>query len=175
MRVLHDPPVRTAIRSRVQALTPDAPRRWGKMTVDQMLWHVNTAMEMAIGSKTFAPRRFPPPHPRHYRRHPPPHPRMGPSRCRDDGRRAGPDRPEARRRADIPPPTPAVLASRASTPHTSNTPIEFPIPLDAQAVMRRLERHVKNGNLASADEAADEAIQLMGQRAPVSPTGDKDQ
>lgn len=59
MRVLHDPPVRTAIRSRVQALTPDAPRRWGKMTVDQMLWHVNTAMEMAIGSKTFAPRKFP--------------------------------------------------------------------------------------------------------------------
>ncbi|MDP1860591.1 MAG: universal stress protein, partial [Gemmatimonadaceae bacterium] len=31
---------------------------------------------------------------------------------------------EARRRPDAPPPAPADLASRASTPHTSNTPIE---------------------------------------------------
>lgn len=35
---------------------------------------------------------------------------------------------------------------------------------DAEAVMRRLEGHVKTGDLASADEAADEALKLLGGR-----------
>jgi len=34
---------------------------------------------------------------------------------------------------------------------------------DAEAIMRRLESHMKNGDLASANEAADEALKLLGQ------------
>lgn len=44
---------------------------------------------------------------------------------------------------------------------------------DAEAIMRRLERHVKNGDLASAEEVTDEAIQLLGQQVPASQAGDK--
>src|SRR3954465_10099230 len=48
MASLHDPQVRATIRARVAALTPGAARRWGKMTVDQMLWHVSEALHDAI-------------------------------------------------------------------------------------------------------------------------------
>ena len=37
---------------RLKALRPDAQRRWGKMSVAQMLWHVNEAMEGALGRIT---------------------------------------------------------------------------------------------------------------------------
>src|SRR6476620_4722119 len=50
--LLHDPAVRDSIRARVQKLTPNATRAWGKMSVDQMLWHVNTAMSNALGETT---------------------------------------------------------------------------------------------------------------------------
>ena len=49
MPLLHDPAVRDSIRVRVNKLGPDTPRRWGKMSVDQMLWHVNRALRNAIG------------------------------------------------------------------------------------------------------------------------------
>jgi hypothetical protein len=49
MPLLHDPAVARTLRARVEALKPDAARRWGKMTVDQMLWHVNQALSSAIG------------------------------------------------------------------------------------------------------------------------------
>jgi hypothetical protein len=49
MPLLHDPAVRDSIRARVNNLGPDTPRRWGKMSVDQMLWHVNRALRNAIG------------------------------------------------------------------------------------------------------------------------------
>ena len=45
--LLHDPAIRDAIRARLQTLRPDAPRKFGKMTVDQMLWHVNQALAQA--------------------------------------------------------------------------------------------------------------------------------
>lgn len=48
MATLHNPQVRATIRARVAALTPGAQRRWGKMTVDQMLWHVSEALHDAI-------------------------------------------------------------------------------------------------------------------------------
>lgn len=35
---------------------------------------------------------------------------------------------------------------------------------DAEAIMRRLESHMKNGSIASADEAADEALELLEQQ-----------
>jgi hypothetical protein len=47
--LLHDPAVRQALRSRVEALGPDSIRRWGKMSIDQMLWHINQSFEQALG------------------------------------------------------------------------------------------------------------------------------
>ena len=47
--ILHDPPVRDALKQRAASLRADTPRRWGKMTVDQMLWHVNCGLENALG------------------------------------------------------------------------------------------------------------------------------
>ena len=49
MALLHDPQHRAEILRRIRALQPDAARRWGKMSVAQMLWHVNEAMEGALG------------------------------------------------------------------------------------------------------------------------------
>lgn len=49
LATLHDPVVRDAIRSRVASLQSTAQRRWGKMTVDQMLWHCNASLENALG------------------------------------------------------------------------------------------------------------------------------
>lgn len=49
MSLLHDPGVRDAIKNRVAALRADAKRQWGRMTVDQMLWHVNCGLENSLG------------------------------------------------------------------------------------------------------------------------------
>jgi hypothetical protein len=46
---IHDPQVYNSIRKRVESLRPDSRRLWGKMTVDQMLWHVNVSMREAVG------------------------------------------------------------------------------------------------------------------------------
>jgi hypothetical protein len=46
---LHDPDVYASIRKRIEALRPDTPRQWGKMSIDQMLWHVNVSMREAVG------------------------------------------------------------------------------------------------------------------------------
>jgi hypothetical protein len=60
MTVLHDPAIHASIKQRVQSLRPDSHRRWGKMSVDQMLWHVNESMRMALGDAVFEPMRTPP-------------------------------------------------------------------------------------------------------------------
>jgi hypothetical protein len=49
MPMLHEPHTRSSLEARLQKLTPQATRQWGKMTVDQMLWHVNTSLEMCLG------------------------------------------------------------------------------------------------------------------------------
>ena len=49
MPQLHDPAYRASIEQRVRSLTPTSRRLWGKMSVDQMLRHVNTALESALG------------------------------------------------------------------------------------------------------------------------------
>jgi hypothetical protein len=59
---LHDPTIRSTLRSRLESLRPDAARQWGRMSIDQMLWHVNTALEQSLG--TFRPRRSKTPLPR---------------------------------------------------------------------------------------------------------------
>jgi hypothetical protein len=49
---LHDPAVRDSIRARVQKLTPTSTRKWGKMSIDQMLWHVNEVLRNSLGETT---------------------------------------------------------------------------------------------------------------------------
>ena len=49
MRMVHDAGYRAALERRLRALRADSPRRWGKMSIGQMLWHVNEAMEAALG------------------------------------------------------------------------------------------------------------------------------
>jgi len=63
MATLHDRTVRESLGRRVQALAADAKAQWGKMSVDQMLWHVNQAMAQAVGEVTAAPVRAPLPKP----------------------------------------------------------------------------------------------------------------
>jgi len=59
MPMLHDPAVLSSIRSRVQSLTPSSTRRWGKMSVDQMLWHCNQVLGTSLGDIAVEPRRPP--------------------------------------------------------------------------------------------------------------------
>jgi len=53
MPLLHDPATRASIEARINALKPDSTRAWGSMTPDQMLWHVNTFLEFALGEGTY--------------------------------------------------------------------------------------------------------------------------
>lgn len=52
MRMLHDPAVRSSIEARLNALRPDASRKWGSMTPDQMLWHLNQFLSFALGEQS---------------------------------------------------------------------------------------------------------------------------
>jgi hypothetical protein len=55
MKMLHDPVHRAELEKRLAALRPDTPRKWGTMSVDQMLWHVNRTLQLHLGEIT-APR-----------------------------------------------------------------------------------------------------------------------
>ncbi len=57
--LLHDPAVRDSIIARLKSLTPHATRAWGKMTIDQMLWHLCEPLEVALGRRAFEPMRIP--------------------------------------------------------------------------------------------------------------------
>jgi uncharacterized protein DUF1569 len=59
MPTLHDAQTRAALRQRLESLRPDSPRAWGKMSVDQMLHHVNLSLECALGRSTVAPLALP--------------------------------------------------------------------------------------------------------------------
>jgi hypothetical protein len=61
--LLHDPQHKAEIMRRLKTLSPDAARRWGKMSVSQMLWHVNEAMEGALGRIQAEPMKVPLPRP----------------------------------------------------------------------------------------------------------------
>ena len=47
--LLHDQGVGAATRKRIEALTPGATPRWGKMSIDQMLHHVNLVLAESLG------------------------------------------------------------------------------------------------------------------------------
>jgi hypothetical protein len=64
MPLIHDETVRAQLRRRVESLSPQAQRQWGKMSVDQMLWHCNLALEMALGTHQPEERESPPPIPK---------------------------------------------------------------------------------------------------------------
>jgi hypothetical protein len=61
MRMLHDPAVRTSIEARLDAIREDSPRKWGKMTADQMLWHVNEFLAASLGEGKLATQKGPMP------------------------------------------------------------------------------------------------------------------
>jgi hypothetical protein len=61
--LLHDASTRDSIRGRIQQLRADSPRRWGKMSVDQMLWHVNQSLANALGDFRPKPVKMPLPGP----------------------------------------------------------------------------------------------------------------
>lgn len=63
MALLHDPAVRGAIETRLAALRPDSPRRWGTMSPGQMLWHVNEFLAAALGEGALPPQKTPLPLP----------------------------------------------------------------------------------------------------------------
>ena len=59
MPLLHDEAYRSQVINRIRNLRPDTPKRWGKMSADQMLWHVNGGLSMALGQIDVAPPRPP--------------------------------------------------------------------------------------------------------------------
>ena len=64
MRTIHDPAFRRALRTRLESLRPDAQRRFGKMTSDQMMWHVASGLSLALGHTTAPPAKPPVPMPK---------------------------------------------------------------------------------------------------------------
>lgn len=59
MKNLHDADYRAAIVKRLQALRPDSERKWGTMSVDQMLWHCNDAIALSLGELAIPPGKPP--------------------------------------------------------------------------------------------------------------------
>jgi len=59
MKTLHDPSHRGELVRRLEALTPNSERRWGKMSVDQMLWHVGDALALSLGEITVSAEKPP--------------------------------------------------------------------------------------------------------------------
>lgn len=57
MKNLFEPDVLEEIKQRINKLTPDTQRQWGKMEVAQMMAHCTAALEVAAGRK-FPPRIF---------------------------------------------------------------------------------------------------------------------
>lgn len=57
MKSLYTPEAEQEILARIEKLTPENQRQWGKMQADQMLAHCTAALETATGDKT-PPRLF---------------------------------------------------------------------------------------------------------------------
>ena len=52
MALFHDPGQAAELKKRVQSLRADTKGKWGKMSVDQMLWHVNLPLAECLGDYT---------------------------------------------------------------------------------------------------------------------------
>lgn len=57
MRSLFDASDRDALHRRIDRLTPDSPRRWGRMTAPQMVAHLTDAVESAFDEDLEPPGR----------------------------------------------------------------------------------------------------------------------
>ena len=58
-KTLWHPPSVDALLRRMDALAPDTPARWGRMTAGEMLAHVVAGMEMGFGTLPTRPRKGP--------------------------------------------------------------------------------------------------------------------
>ena len=52
IKYLFEPAVKQEIITRINKLTPETPRQWGKMNVAQMLAHLQIPMGVALGTNT---------------------------------------------------------------------------------------------------------------------------
>jgi hypothetical protein len=57
---LHDRVARTTLVKRMEKVKSDSARQWGKMSVDQMVWHVNETLRMATGERIVPSKGFGP-------------------------------------------------------------------------------------------------------------------
>jgi hypothetical protein len=55
MKTLSDPEVRTEILERLQRVTPDGPRRWGRMNAHQMVCHLADSFRGVMGDVHVSP------------------------------------------------------------------------------------------------------------------------
>ena len=61
MSLIHSSSDLEALKARVLALRADSVRRWGTMSVDQMMRHLNVVLEMCMGRRDWVePKRFVP-------------------------------------------------------------------------------------------------------------------
>src|SRR5262245_51678877 len=64
MPSMFDANVREGFQQRIQRLTPDAARRWGRLTVDRMVCHLSDQLRIALGELSAQPQpgllRYPP-------------------------------------------------------------------------------------------------------------------
>ena len=63
MPTVHDSSFRTSLETRVRSLRAGQKGRWGKMSIDQMLWHVNVGLSMALGEIALPAGKAPLPRP----------------------------------------------------------------------------------------------------------------
>ncbi len=55
MSTFSDAAAKTAVRQRLERLTPNTPRKWGKMTPHQMVCHLTDGYRSSAGERTVAP------------------------------------------------------------------------------------------------------------------------
>lgn len=51
MKSILQPAAEQELRRRIQALTTATPRRWGTLSVEEMLWHLRSQLELALGMR----------------------------------------------------------------------------------------------------------------------------
>ena len=59
MKTLSDPQCRNDIERRIRSVTPTSPRKWGRMTSQQMLLHVYESFLVPLGEKQVSPKKMP--------------------------------------------------------------------------------------------------------------------
>jgi len=63
MALLHDTSTRLSLEARFRGLEPQRKPRWGRMSADQMVWHLNQALAASLGQLDLPPEKSPLPRP----------------------------------------------------------------------------------------------------------------